>query len=90
MKVLIVDDSPTQRATSAEIFRLLGHEVDTCRSGDRAVIKMKHSLEKQNPFDVIIMDWRMPVMGGDEATRFQLILHITQIYRAHAERTTPN
>jgi CheY-like chemotaxis protein len=62
IQILLVDDDPD----ILEIIRLdleddPAFAVDSCGSSAEALKKVK-----TNPFDVIITDWRMPVMNGTQ------------------------
>ena len=63
-KVLVVDDSPTERHALSEILRRAGYEVNTCDSGEEAVAQSKVVLP-----DLILMDVVMPGLNGFQATR---------------------
>lgn len=63
-KVLIVDDQMDNRALLNKILISVGFEVNEAKDGMEAVEKYK----SWSP-DIIIMDMRMPVMDGYEATR---------------------
>ncbi len=63
-KVLVVDDSPTERHALSEILRRAGYEVNTCDSGEDAVAQSKVLLP-----DLILMDVVMPGLNGFQATR---------------------
>lgn len=63
-KILIVDDSPTERHYLSEMLVKSGFEVVTSDSGEDALVKAK----AQQP-DLILMDVVMPGMNGFQATR---------------------
>ncbi len=63
-RVLVVDDSPTERHAISEILRKAGFEVNTCDSGEEAVAQSKLLLP-----DLILMDVVMPGLNGFQATR---------------------
>jgi twitching motility two-component system response regulator PilH len=63
-KILIVDDSPTERHYLNEILVKGGFDVVTSDSGEDALIKAK-TLQP----DLILMDVVMPGMNGFQATR---------------------
>jgi twitching motility two-component system response regulator PilH len=63
-KILIVDDSPTERHYLSEILSRGGFDVVTSDSGDDALQKAR-SLRP----DLILMDVVMPGMNGFQATR---------------------
>ena len=64
MKVLIVDDSPTETHKMTAILDKHGHEVITAESGEEGVAKAKEALP-----DVVLMDIVMPGLNGFQATR---------------------
>ncbi len=63
-RVLVVDDSPTERHAISEILRRAGFEVNTCDSGEEALAQAKALLP-----DLILMDVVMPGLNGFQATR---------------------
>jgi len=63
-RILIVDDSPTERHYLSEMLTKGGFEVMTSDSGEDAVVKAK----ALHP-DLILMDVVMPGMNGFQATR---------------------
>lgn len=63
-KVLIVDDSPTERFFLTDLLRKQGYDVLTADSGELGVAVAKH----EKP-DLILMDVVMPGLNGFQATR---------------------
>ena len=63
-KILIVDDSPSDRQFLLEKLSKRGYECVTAESGDEAISKSKTELP-----DLILMDVIMPGTNGYEATR---------------------
>ena len=63
-KVLIVDDSPTERHVLNEMLTKAGFEVIASDNGEDAIQKAKHDRP-----DVILMDVVMPGLNGFQATR---------------------
>lgn len=63
-KVLVVEDSVTDRQALSEILKKNGYEVFTAESGDEAVSKA----DQLKP-DLILMDVVMPGTNGFQATR---------------------
>ena len=63
-KILIVDDSPTERHALNELLSKKGYNVVTAESGEEAILKSK----SEKP-DLILMDVVMPGMNGYQATR---------------------
>ena len=63
-KILIVDDSPTERHVLNEMLTKAGYEVVASDSGEDAILKAKHDQP-----DLILMDVVMPGLNGFQATR---------------------
>ncbi|MFA7291721.1 MAG: response regulator [Rhodocyclaceae bacterium] len=63
-KILVVDDSPTERHVMVELLTKNGYQVVTAESGEEGVIKAKAELP-----DLVIMDVVMPGLNGYQATR---------------------
>lgn len=63
-KILVVDDSPTERQVLTEFLVNNGYRVVTADSGEKAVL-----LAKEEMPDLILMDVVMPGMNGYQATR---------------------
>jgi CheY-like chemotaxis protein len=64
LRVLVVDDVDINQAVAAAALRAAGHHVVCVDSGEKAVREAA-----TGGFDVVLMDVRMPVMDGLEATR---------------------
>ncbi|CDG81428.1 response regulator [Janthinobacterium agaricidamnosum] len=63
-KVLIVDDSPTERFYLTDILQRAGYAVTTADSGEDALLRLK----TDKP-DLILMDVVMPGANGFQVTR---------------------
>ena len=64
MRVLIVDDSPTEMHILSSMMEKLGHAVITAEDGEKGV-----STAKETKPDLILMDVVMPGLNGFQATR---------------------
>lgn len=62
-KILLVEDNPVNRMLGKAMLEKSGCHVDMAVDGKKAVEMFEHS-----PFDLILMDLQMPVMGGLKAT----------------------
>ena len=67
MRILLVDDSSTMRRIQKNTLEKLGH-TDVTEAGDglEAIAK----LTTAGPFDLVLMDWSMPNMGGLELLKW--------------------
>ena len=63
-KILVVDDSPTDRQYMLETLAKKGFQVVTAESGEDAIVKAKAELP-----DLILIDVVMPGLNGYQATR---------------------
>ncbi len=64
MKILIVEDNPTNRLIATRMLESLGAKIETANDGAEGVEAVARSA-----FDLILMDVQMPVMDGVAATR---------------------
>ncbi len=68
MKVLIVDDYESTRQVLQNYVEDFGFHVRAMKSGQEAVMEINKSIEiESRPYDLILMDWKMPGMNGLEA-----------------------
>jgi signal transduction histidine kinase/DNA-binding response OmpR family regulator/HPt (histidine-containing phosphotransfer) domain-containing protein len=67
IRVLVVDDNEVSREILAEMLRFFRLDV-ACAPNGTAALEMLRAASP-SPFDLVLMDWRMPGMNGDEATR---------------------
>ena len=63
-KVLVVDDSPTERHVLVELLTKNGYQVITAESGEEGIEKARSELP-----DLVLMDVVMPGLNGYQATR---------------------
>ena len=63
-KILVVDDSATERHVMKALLSSHGYEVITAESGEEAIVKAKSELP-----DLVLMDVVMPGLNGYQATR---------------------
>jgi PAS domain S-box-containing protein len=69
MHVLVVDDNPTAREILKDIAASLGFRVDAATGGKQALAKAAEARGSNDPYTVVLMDWRMPEMDGVDTTR---------------------
>jgi len=66
LKVLIVDDNPTNRFILREILNSWGMKQDEAEDGPSALEKMEQALITEEPYHLVLMDEQMPQMDGLE------------------------
>ncbi len=64
LRVLTVDDHPASQTLLQMILEPAGHEIVQANNGDSAIKQLQ-----TEPFDVVLMDIRMPVIDGPTTTR---------------------
>lgn len=62
LRVLLAEDNPVNRKVAVALIRRFGHSVEVAADGQAAVDRFRSA-----PFDLILMDNQMPVLGGVEA-----------------------
>ena len=67
LRVLVVDDNEVSREILAEMLRFFHLDVGSAASGAAALSMLEDAAS--TPYDLVLMDWRMPGMNGDEATQ---------------------
>lgn len=66
VRVLLVDDMPTNLLIAGEMLESFGITVDTA---DNGVLALKKVIDEGNDYDIVLMDIQMPEMDGQGATR---------------------
>ena len=64
LRILVAEDSRMNQIYILDLLETLGHAPVLAENGREALEKLA-----EEPFDVVIMDIRMPEMNGDEATQ---------------------
>ncbi len=64
MHILLAEDNVSSQKVVRQMIKRLGYTVDVAANGIEAL----QALERQ-PYDLVLMDLRMPEMDGLEATR---------------------
>ncbi len=64
LRILVAEDNPANQVVARMMLEKMGHQVDMADDGNAAV-----AAARSVAYDVILMDVRMPVMDGLEATR---------------------
>ena len=69
MSVLIVDDDPVACQHAKLVLEKLGISSEVATSGTEAIemVKLRHA--RRQPYNLIVVDWKMPEMDGVETAR---------------------
>ncbi len=69
LRVLVVDDDSTVLEQAAALLSQMGVTARIAGSGAKALGMLEHELEKQQHYDIVLVDWKMPGMDGVETVR---------------------
>ena len=76
MKILLAEDEPAAASLFKSVLEKRNHDVIIAKDGDICVKEYKNSLEKlgsetnkKSPFDVVVLDVKMPNKGGVQAAK---------------------
>ncbi len=67
-KALVVDDNATSREILKDMLESFTFEVTVAASGPEGITELENA-DPANPFELVVMDWKMPEMNGIEASR---------------------
>ena len=68
LRILVVDDNATARDILTNILLSFGLRVDQASNGDEALAILENA-DEQDPYKLVLMDWKMPGQNGLEITR---------------------
>ncbi|MBF0551148.1 MAG: response regulator, partial [Deltaproteobacteria bacterium] len=68
LKVLVVDDNEMARVILRDQLTSFGFETTTVASGEAALAELER-VASGKPYDLVLMDWKMPVMDGIETSK---------------------
>ncbi len=69
LRVLVVDDSETSRQSLSESLKSMAFDVRFATSGEEALVELDRAADAGRPYDLVLMDYKMPDMDGIEAGR---------------------
>jgi len=69
IKVLVVDDDPIACEHAKLVLEKEGIASETVTSGEEAVELIRIRQARQDPYNLILVDWQMPDMDGIETTK---------------------
>ena len=67
-RVLVVDDNLTALEVMEDVLKSMSFEVELASSATEGIAILEHASKTNNPFEFVLMDWKMPGMDGIEAT----------------------
>lgn len=67
-RALIVDDSKTARTILSHALKSFRFEVTAVASGSEAIRELEQAA-KEKPYEIVLMDWKMPGLNGIETIR---------------------
>jgi len=69
IRVLVVDDNASAREILQSMAISFQFHGDTASDGSQALAMIKTALQQGKPYDVVLMDWKMPKMSGIECIK---------------------
>lgn len=69
LRILIVDDVASNRKLLGRLLKYEGHVSDYAENGEIAVEMVRQSMERNQMYDTVLMDYEMPVLNGPDAVR---------------------
>ena len=64
LRALLVDDLSEARAALSDRLQLLGLHVNALGSGAEALVRVQQEMATGQPYDVLLVDWRMAPLDG--------------------------
>ena len=69
MRVLVVDDEEIAAEHARIVLDEVGIKADTCPGGPEALHMLELAHTKHEPYNLVLLDWKMPEMDGLEVAR---------------------
>jgi signal transduction histidine kinase/DNA-binding response OmpR family regulator len=68
-RALVVDDNPQARELLSAMIQSLGLQPDTADDGEDALRRIAAADAADTPYDIVLLDWKMPRMDGVDCAR---------------------
>lgn len=72
VRALVVDDNASARLALRDMLAGWQFEVTAVANGPAALLELRGACEVGQPFGLVLLDWRMPIMDGVEVARIVL------------------
>jgi signal transduction histidine kinase/DNA-binding response OmpR family regulator len=82
-RALVVDDNASARELLVEMVELLGLRADSARDGNECLRMVDAADETGSPYDVVLLDWKMPGLDGVDCAK-----RIQELARPHRRAPT--
>ena len=69
LRALVVDDNPMALEIMASMVQRLGLDVDVAENGQQALEMLMSADQLSSPYQLLYIDWRMPLMTGIETIK---------------------
>ena len=69
MRILVVDDEEVAAEHARIVLDEVGIKADTCLDGQTALHMLELQHAKHEPYNLVLLDWRMPEMDGIEVAK---------------------
>ncbi|CAK0739765.1 two-component system, sensor histidine kinase and response regulator [Gammaproteobacteria bacterium] len=79
MRLLVVDDNSAAQEIFSSMVHSFGFSVDVAGNGKRALEMISRAEQENLPYNLVLMDWKMPDMDGVEC-----LLHLQERNLSHA------
>ena len=80
-KVLVVDDNYIARTVLEKILEAMSFRVIQAESAETGLAELEKAAKGDDPFDLVLMDWKMPGMNG---------LHASEKIKESISKNTPS
>jgi CheY-like chemotaxis protein len=67
LKTLVVDDNATSREILQDMLESFSFDVTLAASGEEGIAELENK-DRDHPFELVVMDWKMPGMDGIQAS----------------------